>query len=136
MVLLPDLLGGVRVNVGPLTDGLPLGDVLKLVDVDALTGPLCVTQDVSCIGIDAAALTQAVTRLLGANLVVSLLDLDVAGTLATLRALLGAGDLTRLIHVEPVSDTVFRLVPVGPLADLAGLPAIPALPVGLVDLTG
>jgi hypothetical protein len=136
MVLLPDLLGGVRVNVGPLTDGLPLGDVLQLVDIDALTGPLCVTQDVSCIGIDADALTQAVRRLHGANLIVSLLDLDIAETLATVRALLGAGDLTQLVQVERVSDTVFRLVPVGPLADLAGLPAIPALPVGLVDLTG
>ena len=90
----------------------------------------------SCVGVDADALTQAVRRLLGANLIVSLLDLDVAETLATLRALLGVGDLTQLVQAERVSDTVFRLVPVGPLADLAGLPVIPALPVGLVDLTG
>ena len=32
LVMLPDLLGGVTLNVGPLTQGLPLGD-LKLVDV-------------------------------------------------------------------------------------------------------
>ncbi len=123
-------------NVSSLTDGVPLGDVLKLVDIGQLTGPLCVGQRVSCIGIDSTALTQAVTRLLGANLVASLLNLDVANTLATLRGLLGAGDLTGLVQVERVSDTVFRLVPVGPLAGLAGLPGVPALPVGLVDLTG
>jgi hypothetical protein len=91
---------------------------------------------VSCIGIDTTALNRAVTRLLGGNLVASLLDLDVGGALATLRALLGAGDLTGVVQVQRVSDTVFRLVPVGPLAGLSGLPAIPALPVGLVDLTG
>jgi hypothetical protein len=136
LVLLPDLLGGVQVNIAPLTDGVPLGDVLRLVDIDQLTGPLCVGQGVSCIGIDGNALTQAVGRILGANLVASLLNLDVGGTLATLRALLGAGDLTGLVQVERVSDTVFRLVPVGPLANLAGLPGVPALPVGLADLTG
>jgi hypothetical protein len=38
MVLLPDLLGGVQVNVGSLTDGLPLGTVLQLVDIDGRPG--------------------------------------------------------------------------------------------------
>jgi hypothetical protein len=91
---------------------------------------------VSCIGIDGGDLVQAVRRLLAPNLVASLLDLDVAGTLATVRALLGAGDLTQLVRVERVSDTVLRLVPVGALADLAALPAVPALPVGIIDILG
>ena len=121
VVLLPDLLGRVQVNVGSLTDGLPLGTVLQLVDIEGLTGPLCTARGVSCIGIDTTALTRAVTRLLGGNLVASLLDLDVGGALATLRALLGAGDLTSVVQVQRVSDTVFRLVPVGPLAGLSGL---------------
>jgi hypothetical protein len=136
MVLLPDLLGGVSLEVAPLLGGLPLGDVLQVVDVDQLVGPLCQSPGVSCVGIDGGDLLQAVRRLLAADLLASLLDLDVAGTLATVRALLGAGDLTRLVRVERVSDTVLRLVPVGALADLAALPAVPALPVGIIDVLG
>ena len=135
LVMLPDLLGGVTLNVGPLTQGLPLGD-LKLVDVSQLTSLLCTSPGVSCVGIDAADLLAGAHQLLGANLVASLLNLDLPATLSTLQALLGAGDLNGLLRVERVSDTVLRLVPVGPLAALAALPGAAAVPVGLIDLVG
>ena len=109
LVMLPDLLGGVSLNVGPLTQGLPLGD-LKLVDVSQLTSLLCTSPGVSCVGIDAADLLAGAHQLLGANLVASLLNLDLPATLSSLQALLGAGDLNGLLRVERVSDTVLRLV--------------------------
>ena len=64
----------------------------------------------------------------------SLLDLDLAGVLAQVRALLRADDLASLIEVQRLSDTVVRLVPVGPLGGLAALPSIPNLPIGLISL--
>lgn len=135
LVMLPDLLGGVSLDVGPLLQGLPLGD-LKLVDVAQLTGPLCASPGASCVGIDAADLLAGVHQLLGANLVASLLNLDLPATLASVRALLGADDLSGLLRVDRVSDTVVRLVPIGPLADLAALPGAAAVPIGLIDLIG
>lgn len=133
LVVLPDLLGGVTLDVGPLTQGLPLGDI-KLVDAGQLTSLLCTSPGVSCVGIDAADLLAGAHQLLGANLVASLLNLDLPATLASLRALLGAGDLDGLLRVDRLSDTVIRLVPIGPLAALAALPGAPAVPVGLIDL--
>ncbi len=64
----------------------------------------------------------------------SLLNLDLAGVLAQVRALLQADDITSLIAVQRVSDTVLRLVPIGPLAGLTTLPSIPNLPIGLIPL--
>lgn len=135
-VLLPDLLGGVSLSVGNLTGGLPLGELVTLVDVDQLAGPICTSPGVSCVGIDTAALDAALARVTNAALLSDLLDLDLGGTLGSVTALLDAGRLSGLIGVERVSDTVIRLVPLGPLAELTMLPAIPAVPVGAIDLTG
>jgi hypothetical protein len=133
-VLFPDLLGGVSLDVSDLTEGLPLGRVLQVVDLSQLGGLLCTSPGVSCIGIDVADLRDAVHALVGTNLVASLLDLDLPATLATVGALLRAGDLTQLVGVQRIGDSVLRLVPLGPLAGLSGLSGVPALPVGLVDL--
>jgi len=64
----------------------------------------------------------------------SLLNLDLAGLLAQVRALLQADDIASLIAVQRVSDTVLRLMPIGPLTGLTGLPSIPNLPIGLISL--
>jgi hypothetical protein len=131
---LPNTLSGTAIDLSNLLGGLPLSQVLTLVDVDELGGLLCSATGVTCIGIDTGLLTSAVRRLIANNLLGSLLNLDLAGVLAQVRALLQADDLTGLFEVQRISDTVLRLVPIGPLAGLAALPAIPNLPIGFISL--
>lgn len=131
---LPNLLGGTAIDLSNLLGDLPLSQTLSLVSLDELGGLLCSATGVTCIGIDTALLGQAVRRVIANNLVGSLLNLDLAGVLAQVRALLRADDITSLIAVQRVSDTVLRLVPIGPLAGLTSLPSIPNLPIGLIPL--
>jgi len=131
-VRLPDVLAGAAIDLSDILGAVPLGDVIRIVDISELGGLLCSATGVTCIGIDGGLLTGAVQQLLANNLVASLLNLDVPGVLASLTGLLSAGDLTSLIGVQRISDTVLRLVPLGPLALLSGLPSIPNLPIGTI----
>lgn len=130
-VRLPDVLAGAAIDLSDILGAVPLGDVIRIVDISELGGLLC-SATVTCIGIDGGLLTGAVQQLLANNLVASVLNLDVPGVLASLTGLLSAGDLTSLIGVQRISDTVLRLVPLGPLALLSGLPSIPNLPIGTI----
>jgi hypothetical protein len=133
-VRLPDVFTGAAIDLSDILGAVPLGDVIRIVDIGELGGVLCSATGVTCIGIDGALLTGAVQQLLANNLVASLLNLDVPGVLASLAGLLNAGDLTSLIGVQRISDTVLRLVPLGPLALLSGLPAVPDLPIGAIGI--
>lgn len=132
---LPTLMGGVAVDLDGLLGAQPLSQALHLVSIDELGGLLCSTTGVTCVGIDASLLGDAVRRLSAANLLASLLSLDLGGALSDVQALLRAGDLASLVRVERLGDDALRLVPIGPLAVLAGLPAVPDLPIGAIRVT-
>lgn len=129
---MPDVVTGASLDLGSILGSLPLGDVVRVVDVLDLDGVLCSTAGVTCIGVDGALLRQALDRLLSRNLVTSLLSLDLPGTIAAVQALLAGGDVASLIGAEAVGGSVLRLVPLGPLAQLAGVGVIPDLPIGAI----
>ncbi|WP_217912950.1 hypothetical protein [Miltoncostaea marina] len=129
---MPDVVTGASLDLGSIIGSVPLGDVVRIVDVLDLDGVLCSTTGVTCVGVDGALLRQALNRLLSQNLVTSLLSLDLPGTIAAVQALLAGGDVTSLLRAEVIDGSVLRLIPLGPLAQLAGVGVIPDLPVGAI----
>ena len=136
---LQSLLSGVPLDLSQVLDGLALPPDLSIVDLGSLGLPVCAGPDAGCVAIDVDSLRQAVQELVAANLVPGLLNellnLRLTGLLGQVEALLGTGDLTSLVDVERVSDTVVRLVPKGPLAELSAEANVPDAVVGQVHVT-
>jgi hypothetical protein len=134
-VRLPDLIGGTTLDLSrALLSGITPSD-LVVVDIGDLTSAECRPTSVVCVGVDTAALGDAIDRLLGINLDLGdLLNIDIGVLERQIDDLLAVGDLDSLLSVVPVGDGLFQLVPRGPLARLAGLADVPNLVIGALRL--
>jgi hypothetical protein len=129
-----NVVDGATLDLSDMLGGLILPGAVPLVDSSQLDSGRCALVGVVCVGLNKAALNDALRQVMTQNLLILLLrnlgNLDVAGITSQLGALLGAGDYASLITVQRVGDRLLRLVPNGPVEQLAGLPQIPATPIG------
>ncbi len=109
------VLDGLPIDLSALLGpGGTLPQVISLVPESELTSPVCTVAGTACVGIDAAQL-QGVLSSASAGIPL------VGPLLATITSKLGSGDLGDLLAVTRVSDTVVKVVPIGPLATLRAL---------------
>ncbi len=134
-VRLPDLIGGTTLDLRrALLSGITPSD-LVVVDIGDLTSAQCRPSSVVCVGVNTAALGEAVDSLLGINLDLGdLLHIDIGVLERQIDDLLAIGDLDSLLSVVPVGGGLFQLVPQGPLAQLAGLADVPNVVIGALRL--
>jgi hypothetical protein len=133
-----NVVDGNTLDLSAVLGPLVLPDALPAHELSALDRAPCTSVAVVCLGLDRAALNEALRQVMSQNLLILLLrnlgKLDLAGITSSLGALLGAGDYAGLITVRRVTDSQLRLVPNGPVEQLAGLPQIPVTEIGRVQV--
>lgn len=108
------ILDGLPIDLTAVLNGGVLPQVIQLVPSTGLTDPVCSTVGTACIGVNPATLSSVLTTVTAGVPLVGGLVTQVVGALT-------GGNLSGILTVQRVSDTVVRIVPAGPLATVRAL---------------